>query len=298
MSQTVQPRVVVITRRSEYELLIAKHGTREQARFLLERRGQELEEIERRHELQEAARLTVSSQIPTSWRRTSVHREDLDRFLFEPVDLVVALGQDGLVANVAKYLDGQPVIGLNPDPEAYEGVLVSHPPEAARDLLTLAVRPDSAFQERTMVCASLDDGQELFALNEIFVGHSSHQSARYRITCAGKSERHSSSGVVVSTGTGSTGWARSIHRGREDAPPLPGPTEPRLVYFVREAWPSVQTGTRLVHGSLGENEELGITSEMSEGGVLFGDGIEADRIELGWGARARLRIAPRRLRLV
>lgn len=41
-------------------------------------------------------------------------RGDLDRFLFEPDDIVLALGQDGLVANVAKYLDGQPVIGSNP----------------------------------------------------------------------------------------------------------------------------------------------------------------------------------------
>ena len=41
-------------------------------------------------------------------------RGDLDRFLFEPDDLVVIVGQDGLVANVSKYLDGQPVVGINP----------------------------------------------------------------------------------------------------------------------------------------------------------------------------------------
>lgn len=31
-------------------------------------------------------------------------------------DIVVVIGQDGLVANTLKYLDGQPVIAINPDP--------------------------------------------------------------------------------------------------------------------------------------------------------------------------------------
>ena len=69
----------------------------------------------------------VGASIPLDWRRGSVERGDLDRFLFEPDDLVVVVGQDGLVANVAKYLDGQPVLGLNPAPDLYDGVLVRVP---------------------------------------------------------------------------------------------------------------------------------------------------------------------------
>ena len=84
---------------------------------------------------------------------------------------MLALGQDGLVANVAKYLDGQPVIGLNPEPERFPGVLVSHPPEAVGDLCADLVAGRAGFEQRTMVRARLDDGQALLALNEIFVGH-------------------------------------------------------------------------------------------------------------------------------
>src|SRR3546814_2424615 len=62
--------------------------------------------------------------FPTDWRQTHVRRADLDRFLFAPEDVIVAVGQDGLVANVAKYLDGQPVLGVNPAPDLYDGVLV------------------------------------------------------------------------------------------------------------------------------------------------------------------------------
>ena len=101
-SRTVQPRAVLVTRRSEYEELIAKHGTRGQARFLTEARGLDLDELERRHECLEAARLTVSSRIPISWRRTSVHREDLDRFLFEPVDIVAVVRHNAKLRHQAR----------------------------------------------------------------------------------------------------------------------------------------------------------------------------------------------------
>lgn len=42
-----------------------------------------------------------------------IKRAHFDRFVFAPEDVVIAVGQDGLVANVAKYLDGQPVLGIN-----------------------------------------------------------------------------------------------------------------------------------------------------------------------------------------
>jgi hypothetical protein len=103
---------------------------------------------------------------------------------------------------------------------------------------------------------------------------------------------------VVATGTGATGWAKSIHRHRVTGVALPKPVEPRLAYFVREAWPSVATGAELTDGALGPQDVLETTSEMNEGGLLFGDGIEDDRLDFAWGMTARIRIAQTRLRLV
>ena len=51
-----------------------------------------------------------------------VDRGFLPNFVFAPDDTVVTLGQDGLVANTLKYLDGQPVVGVNPDPERWDGL--------------------------------------------------------------------------------------------------------------------------------------------------------------------------------
>lgn len=292
-----RPRVVVVTRPSEYQLLLVQHGTREQAGFFLRTRGQAIEPIHAAHEAFTHARQQVLAAIPNSWRQAVIERSDLHRFLFEPSDLVVAIGQDGLVANVAKYLHGQTVIGIDPAPGHNAGVLVRHRAEQAGKLLQAAARGRLRVEVRTKVRVELDDGQSLIALNELFIGHPSHQSARYRITCAAVSERHSSSGVIVTTGTGATGWARSIARERfGERVALPGPTDPSLAFFVREAWPSPTTGTTLTHGRIEPGQALELTSELDEG-VVFGDGIEADRLAFRWGVRARISVAEQRLRL-
>jgi NAD kinase len=297
MSRALPPRVVVVSRPSERDELLMRHGSLQQARFFLESRGRKLEEVLERHQVLEVALHAVATAIPMKWRRTRVMRQELDRFLFEPDDVVVAVGQDGLVANVAKYLRGQPVIGINPSKALNPGVLVRHPPQAAPDLLAMFGRGELRTEERTMVCARISDGQKLVALNEIYVGHITHQSSRYQISFGAERERHSSSGLIVATGTGSTGWARSIAQSRVNAPQLPGALEPDLAFLVREAWPSVATGTSLVGGRIKPGERLTILSEMNEGGTLFGDGIESDRLELPYGQSVELSRADEAMRL-
>ncbi len=292
------PRVVVVTRSTPYEALLERHATRGQARFFLERRGEDLDRVEGAHQRCQQALARVLQSIPPKWRRTRLDRRDLDRFLFEPEDVVVAVGQDGLVANVAKYLQEQPVVGINPLPDEFDGILVPHPPRAAADLIPAAAGARAAIDRRTMVEARLDDGQHLLALNEVFVGHRSHQSARYRLAVGTQQERHSSSGLIVATGTGATGWARSINRSRGDALDLPAPTDRRLAFFVREAFPSIATGVALSCGLLSEAQSVELVSEMDEGGVVFGDGIEADCLEFAWGQRVAVQVAPTRLSLV
>jgi len=292
------PRIVVVMRASEYDLLLRRHGTAQQAAFFLATREQSLDPVRERHEQLNRALQHVTTAVPPDWRRTRVDRADLDRFLFEPDDIVVAVGQDGLVANLAKYLDGQPVVGLNPDRDRYEGVLVPHDPTDTEALVHAAAHGTADCELRSMVSAHLDDGHELLALNEVFIGHRSHQSARYRIRFREEDEQHSSSGLIVSTGTGATGWARSVARSRATELPLPAPTDRRLAFFVREAWPSVATGTSCVEGILDGATELEIVSRMDEGGTIFGDGIESDRVEFGWGKRVIVGLSDKCLRLV
>ncbi|MFD0304128.1 hypothetical protein [Streptomyces sp. NPDC127119] len=303
---SLAPRIVLVHRTTEYDELVAHHGTHGQAAFFLSSRGRDIEEVAERHHRTRRALSDVTAAIPLTWRQSRVERADLDRFLFAPEDVVVVVGQDGLVANAAKYLSGQPVVGIDADPGRNAGVLVRHRPTDAGKLLPAALSATTSVDELTMVEAVADDTQRLLALNEIYLGAAGHQTARYRlgIENSGAStadedviEAQASSGVLVGTGTGATGWIRSVWQERGNPLPLPRPTEDRLVWCVREAWPSPATGTSQVAGQLSSTSHLTLTAE-SERLIAFGDGMEGDALELTWGQTVRVGVCGRRLRLV
>jgi hypothetical protein len=162
-----------------------------------------------------------------------------------------------------------------------------------------------------MAKASLNTGETLYAVNDLFVGPRSHVSARYTLRVDDREEQQSSSGIIVSTGMGSTGWLKSLYAGWagaaasfDIAPPsraldasFPWDSE-FLHYFVREPFPSRTTGASLVSGRIEAGCAATIVSGMAENGVIFSDGIEADFLEFNAGARATIGIAERQGLLV
>ncbi|MEP0069049.1 hypothetical protein [Pyruvatibacter sp.] len=294
---SLAPRVVMVTRPSDFERFMALHATRGQAEFFLKQRGQSLSALELQSSQVTTAIAAAEMAVPDEWSMAHVSREDLDRFLFSDRDIVVAIGQDGLVANLAKYLSGQPVVGITPSPDEAEGILTALPASILPSLLPMVAARDVDLQERTMVEARLDDGQTLTALNELFIGHRSHQSARYIIQFNGTEEFQSSSGIIVSTGTGLTGWARSILSTTQRRTTIE-PEDRTAVYFAREPWPSKTTGNDLVFGKLGQDTEVSLVSRMNDGGIVFADGIEQDFLRFDWGIKASISIADRTLNLV
>ncbi|MFC9608142.1 hypothetical protein ACFTTN_32455 [Streptomyces niveus] len=298
---TLAPRAVLVHRTTEYEELLARHGTHGQAAFFLSSRDRDIREVAERHHRTLRALSDVAAAVPHRWRQSRVERADLDRFLFGPEDVVVVVGQDGLVANAAKYLSGQPVVGIDTDPGRNPGVLVRHRAADAGALLGAAVAAGRGVEELTMVEAVADDSQRLLALNEICLGPSGHQTVRYRLSTDDQAppapEAQASSGVLVGTGTGATGWLRSLWHERASTLALPGPADRRLIWFVREAWPSPTTGTSLVAGALSSAERLCLTVE-SDSLIAFGDGIESDALTLTWGQTVHVGISPTTLRLL
>jgi NAD kinase len=302
-------KIVLVTRRTRLEDLVAKYQTLAQARFYVEHLGADFSDYVREHETYLAERRRTVQVLETWGRYQIMNRDFLPSFLFAPADIVVALGQDGLVANTMKYLDGQPLIGVNPDAGRHDGVLL---PFVTADLPLLLGevaadrRPHKAV---TMAKAVLTDGQTLHAVNDLFIGARSHTSALYQIGFAGRSETQSSSGLIVSTGLGSTAWFKSVVTGSlaiagafshvEEAGYAPQAWDaPRLQFAVREPFPSKTSQASLVTGQIPQGEALSLRSLMPETGVIFSDGIEADRLDFNAGTEARITVAERQGRLI
>lgn len=304
-------KVVIITRRTQMEELIARFNTKSQAKFYLEHAGEDFDVIEAAHVRYHAALDAVRESLPKGTKSQVIERASLPQFVFGGEELVVTVGPDGLVVNTAKYLDGQPLLAINPDPDRIDGVLVPYTVERARRELPAALKGEGRIRPVSMAEARLRDGQTLLAVNDLFIGTSSHVSARYRIEFGGKMEAHSSSGIIVSTGAGSTGWLRSIYTGaagvaqgwgfpfevEENEGRIPWEAE-YLVFAVREPFPSKATQTSLVVGRIIRESPLIIASQMAQNGVIFSDGVESDYLLFNAGAVASIGVADRKLNLL
>lgn len=306
-------KIVLVTKKTALEELIERYNTRAQARFYIEHLGASFDEYEAAHQTYQRALETVKTALPRGIRVQVIERSFLPTFLFGASDLVVTLGPDGLVVNTAKYLSTQPILALNPDLQRVDGILVPFAHHDAKTLLVQALQGVLASKRISMAKASLNNGQTLYAVNDLFIGARTHISARYALGFGETRERQSSSGIIVSTGAGSTGWYRSIVTGAAgvmeyfvDAPEIDAAREhyrfdweaDYLFYAVREPFISKTSSAQLLFGRIEQMETLDIVSEMPQHGVIFSDGIEADFLEFNSGAHARIGLAEKKVHLL
>jgi NAD kinase len=300
----LERKVVLVTRHTRLDELLVRHQSLAQARYVIERLGGDFGDYQREHETYVEARQTILAVLGTHGRYQSIDRALVPNFVFAPDDLVLALGQDGLVANTLKYLDGQPLAGINPDPGRYDGVLLPFQPVDLKRHFPELLTDHRPVRSVTMAEARLSDGQRLRAVNDLFIGPRSHTSARYEISLGTRSEVQSSSGLIVSTGLGSTAWIRSVVTGSMAvASALGTPVKaqypslawdaPELRFAVREPFPSRTTQASLVFGTVDAKSPLKLRSLMAGQGVIFSDGIESDFLEFNAGVEAHIAISER-----
>jgi NAD kinase len=302
-------KLVVVTRKTRLAHLLERWGSRGQARFAIERTGGDFDDYQREDDVYRRA----TAEVDRGLDRLGLKQQHLDRalvptYLFAPHDLIVTVGQDGLVANVAKYVGVQPVVAINPDPARHDGALLPFTVDQAPAAVARVVNGRAQLREVTLAEARLGDGQRLLGFNDLFIGARSHVSARYTLAIGDRREVQSSSGVLVSTGAGSTGWLSSMFTmaaglaaftgGTVGAAPRLGWDDARLAYVVREPFVSKTSQATIVAGLLAAGGALTIESQMPTGGVVFSDGVEADALALPAGTVVTVRAAAQRTRLV
>ena len=328
MMREVQPGIVIVTRKTRLRGVLSRWATRGQAKFMLAqavvheraRQGQTLSPATMAAANEQFGELesedTTYQQVVDKLERDLnfglpvqlIDREYLPTFDFGRYQVVVVIGQDGLVANTAKYVGSLPIVAVNPDPQRIDGILLPFQVSQARRAVGEVLDGKHRVREVTLAEANLADGQRLLAFNDLFIGCASHVSARYELRVGRHSEPQSSSGIIVSTGAGSTGWFSSVINmacgmtqwlGAKAHKPDPQPWEDRsLLWAVREPFVSKSSRAEHIAGRLPEGQELVIESQMSSGGVIFSDGVESDFLGFNAGTVASITVAQQRARLV
>lgn len=322
MFRTTENKIILVTRHTRLDELKARFNTRSQAKFYVEQFGADFSEYLEEHETYQQAIEQAVLLLNQLGRVQLLDRRYLSNFIFAAEDTVVVLGQDGLVANTLKYLDGQVVIGVNPDSRRYDGVLL---PFTVKDLKMIV--PEVFTHRRplktvTMAQALLNNGLQLYAVNDLFIGTRSHSSARYQIASGHFNENQSSSGVIVSTGLGSTGWLKSLLMGATAISQALSESEKKaekkiatsvgasktesgfgwdadyLRFTVREPFVSAISSANCVFGKVTSSNPLIIVSQMAENGIIFSDGIESDFLEFNAGTQATVQVADKQGLLV
>lgn len=298
-------KTVLVVRRTRLDELLARYHTLSQARFYIEHLGADFGDYLRESAAYAAALQAVVQALEARGRYQIVERALVPNFVFGADDIVVALGQDGMVANTMKYLDGQPLIGINPEPSRWDGVLLPFAPADLAAVLADVARGRRPTRAVTLAEARLSDGQVLRAANDLFIGPRSHTSALYDIALGERRESQSSSGLIVATGLGSSAWIKSIVTGSMgiaravrgtadgfDYQPFDWDAR-RLDFAVREPFPSRSSTAELVYGQVTQDQPLTLRSRMPDHGVIFSDGMEADYLQFTAGMEATIGISQR-----
>ena len=302
-------KIVLVTQKTRLQELLYKYNTREQAKFHIEHMGADFSDYILEDEIYQKS-LSTAKRISDRYARlTVIDKEFIPNMLFGKDDIVIALGRDGLVCNTMKYLQGQKLLGINPDPDRWDGVLLPYEAAQLEDVLPRVIGGSCDISMVTMAQAMTNDGQQMLAVNDLFIGPKTHISARYDLTAKDSggnviTESQSSSGIIVSTGIGQTGWYKSIVAQAKASLALFDSScerdyeiirwgDRKLSYVVREPYPSNTTGAQIVFGTLSEGEPFRVRSKMAEKGVIFSDGMEADAIEFNAGVEVNIGVSER-----
>lgn len=306
-------RIVVVTKKTSLGELVNRMNSKSQAKFYLEQNQVSFSEYEQSDVQYQQAIQVIKQRLPRTIKQQFIDRDFLPTYQFGEHDLVLTVGPDGLVINTAKYLTTQPILAINPDPRRIDGILIPFTFNEIGPWLERTLKGDVQVARISMVKATLNDGQVLYGVNDLFIGPRSHGSARYLLEFAGRREQQSSSGIIVSTGAGCTGWLRSITLGAwhvahyfggggDEPPDLEdielGWEADRLWFTVREPFQSRTSQASIVFGQIATQQELVITSHMPDYGVIFSDGIESDYLAFNSGYIARVGLAERKAHLI
>ncbi len=185
------------------------------------------------------------------------------------MQLVIILGGDGYFSYVSHYIDDQLVIGVKADPKKSSAVLYELDVDDFINFYPMLLQGNFTIANWTRLRAVINAKpiKEL-SLSDIFVGaRLSVDMSRYVIYYKGVQEEQKTSGILVSTGTGSTGWWKKLNLTQQRRMGTFARTSRTARFVVRDEPSSRLSGYKIVSGKIKPDEVLKIRSLVDDGVV-------------------------------
>jgi NAD kinase len=231
-----------------------------------------------------------------------VRVEDLAKRLASgKVHAVIALGGDDFLKLASQFVKDTPVLGVNSDPSFSHGVLLSTHIDQIQQVICALESGHYRIEPWARIQLTIDGHELSPALNDVVLGKRDfRQMSRHELEFRGERIIQRSSGILVASGAGSTGWFSSagLYLGREDRS---FPREaPYLRFELREPQVRIATedGIRSVslpphtEGTLLPGESLRITSLNDDDGIASRDSIDTIPFQRGAVAEISLSSTP------
>ncbi|CAD6241600.1 GSCOCG00009300001-RA-CDS [Cotesia congregata] len=199
-SSLVPERVLIVSKVSRYQFERSQEPDIDDREFksrLLDR-GANYDSMLASHEKNKIVEMKL---VDTLKKKNNINYQITDRFTikkadFDWADLVIAIGGDGTFLLGANFImdNKKPILGINSDPDSSEGYLIKELESGGRK-----------FHQRKL---------PWLALNEVFIGEAlSAKTSLLEIRMDDEENYHKfkSSGICISTGTGSSSWYKAIN---------------------------------------------------------------------------------------
>lgn len=206
-------QVLIVIKRTKFELDMEKYnGDLEFYKKLTAIQNNSFDRIYFSHLRQLASRRTLQEEIFPNG--TFIFRKGLDALDISKFDLVVALGGDNHFTYVAHHSKDVPILGCNSDEKTSFGALLSFTPETLKSTLKENWK-NTQTENWSMIYGEIEyiDGtkvQTIPCVSEISIRNDNPDlTSRYILYYDNIVEEQKSSGLLLYTGAGYTGWYMS-----------------------------------------------------------------------------------------
>lgn len=292
-------KILIARKRSILEYDMQKYH-RSEAEMLqrYQKMGMDIEKIKESHEKQLQSLKEIQKALPLA---TVVVGEFLTKKIVRKYQAVVSLGGDNLFLYAASFLINKPIIGINSDPSRSEGAILNFTPKNFSQLVpklaqgTYKIEPwvrlKTTVNSKTLPC---------LAVGEVFIGAKERLiTSRYSLEFDGKEEEHKDSGLLIATGTGSTGWYRSAASCCHQKAAKFSKSTPEARFISTETYYGSLTGRKLAQGTILPGQKIKITWFAHGKGVVSLDYSPQGRLHyLNRGAQVTVEIADQPLLVI